>query len=96
MQHTIQEFTLDVNVFCLKIPHNTDGRKSTQCRISPKWSPNLKEINSVDLFKTFSNISDLETLDLTLGATHNLQNPFSWERPTTSGQLAQLKYTVLT
>ena len=67
MQYTIQECTLDVNVFRLKIPHNTDGKQSMQCCISPYWSPSLKEINSVDLFKTLSNVSGLETLDLTLG-----------------------------
>ena len=76
MQHTIQECTLNVNEFALKMPHNTDGQKSTQCRISPNWSPRLKDINSVDLFKTLSNISSLETLPLPLGATLYLQNPF--------------------
>ena len=69
MQHTIQECTLYVNVLRLKIPHNADGQKSTQCCISPNWSPSLKEINSVDMFKTLSNISGLETLDLITGPT---------------------------
>ena len=83
-------------VFCLKIPHNTDGQQRTQCRISPNWIPSLKEINSVDLFKTLGNISRLESLDLTPGATLNLKSPFSRYRPTTSGQLTELEYTVLT
>ena len=96
MQHTIQKCTLYVNVFCLKIPYNTDGQKSTLCCTSPNSSPGLKEINSVDLFKTLSNIFGLETLDLTLGATLYLQNPFRRKRPTTSGQLTELEYIVLT
>ena len=95
MQHTIQECTLNVNVFRLKIPYNTDGKKSTQCGISPYWSPSLKEINSVDLFKLLCNISGLETLDLTLGASLDFQNSFGRQRPTTSGQLIELESTVL-
>ena len=94
MQHTIQECTLDVNVLRLKIPRNTDGKQSSQFCICPKWKPCLKEVNSVDLFKTLSNVSGLETLDLTVGATLYLQTPFSQQRSTTSGQLAEFELSV--
>ena len=77
MQHAVQECTLDVYVFGFKIPHYTDAKPGTQCRISLNGSPSLKEINSVDLFKSLSNISGLKTFDLALGATLNLKNPFS-------------------
>ena len=76
MQHTIQECTLNVNVFRLKIPYKTDGKHCAQCRISLYWSPTLKENDSVDLFKPLSNISGLEMLDLTPGATLDFQNLF--------------------
>ena len=51
--------------------------------------------NSVPLFKPLSNVSGLETLDLTLGASLDLKNPFGRQRPTTSRQLTELEYTVL-
>ena len=97
MQHTIQECTLDVNLFCLKIPHNTDGKQSSQRRISPTWSPCFKEVNSVELFEfqTLSNVSGLETLDLTLGAALDLQNPLGGQRRTSRRQLTESEYSVL-
>ena len=95
MQHIIWECTLNVNVFRLKIPYDTDGKQSTQYCISPYWSPSLKDINSVDLLKPLSNVSGLEPLDLTLSASLNFKNPFGRQRPTTSGQLTELDYTVL-
>ena len=95
MQHTIQECTLYVNVFCLKISHNTDGKSSSQCCISTSWSPCLEQINSVDLLKTLSNVSGLKSLDLTPGASLDLQSPFGRQRPTPSGQLTEFEYSVL-
>ena len=76
MQHTIQECTFDLYVFGLKIPYNTDRQQSTQRGISPNWSPSLKEVYPMDLFKPFGNISSLESFNLTLGASLNLKNPF--------------------
>ena len=96
MQHTIQECTIDVKVFRRKIPHHTDGKQSLQCCISPNWSRCLKEINSVNLFKTLCKVSGLETLDLIRGASLDLQNSFGRQRPTTNGQLAEVEYSVLT
>ena len=45
----------------------------------------------MELFKTLSNVSGLETLDLTLGATLDLRNPFGRLRHTVIIQSPQVR-----
>ena len=86
--------TLNINMFSLQILDSTDRQQHTQSGISPYWSPCFKEINSMHLGKTLCNVSGLETFNLTLGSTLDLQNPFSCYRLMTRRNLTELKHTV--
>ena len=79
LQHVVKKCTLDVHAFRLKVPQNTYGEQSTQRSISTNQSPCLKEIDPIDLFKPLSYVSRFETLDVTLGASLDLQKPTSPE-----------------